>query len=72
MRYAIRTVNGRSTLIEASVREVFQDRPGEDGENHFRLIEEDEAEEWVRRRREHETGLWIDDEGAVRYAEREA
>lgn len=65
MIYAIREYpSGRKTLIELNKGDLGRVW-GMEGTYRFT---EEEAHEWVRNGREHETGLFINDDGNVEYA----
>lgn len=67
MIFLIRTQSTTRTLLECSESEwseYFANNP-----QSYRKVSEDEAHDWVRSQKIHETGLWIDDDGEVRYAE---
>lgn len=70
MIYAIRHRGRRDTLVEFeswSRFDLANDFPG-----MFTEVSTAKAEKWVRDGKEHETGLFINDDGEVVYAEAEA
>ena len=77
MIYAIRQwLNGRQTLVEfESLSELrVQNHRSENGltEASFKQVSRTHAARWVTDGKEHETGLFIDDDGMVVYAPKEA
>ncbi len=77
MIYAIRTNgHGRQTLAEfksiSAMSSATANIPVFGHGITMRLVDDEAAHEWVRNGLEHETGLWIDDDGVIQYAEAEA
>ena len=70
MIYATRNGGyGRKTLHELTTSQwetVFSQVPG------WHLVDEETAHQLVRRGIEHDTGLWIDSDGIVQYADPES
>ncbi|MDR7143885.1 hypothetical protein [Rhizobium sp. BE258] len=68
MFYALRRGAGsdRHTLVEFVGKRAFQNASAS-GENKFSIVRSDAARISIKLRKEHETGLFID-EGRVRYA----
>lgn len=69
--YAIRD---RETLVEfVNAAELEQTRGDWDEPQHFyfRPVDVAEAHAWVKAGKEHETGLFVDDDGVVQYADPE-
>ncbi|PKA44036.1 hypothetical protein CWR43_06945 [Rhizobium sullae] len=66
--YALRRCAGsnRQTLVEFA-KKTDMEVAGASGEQVFSIVRADAAREWVRRGKEHETGLLIND-GKIRYA----
>jgi hypothetical protein len=71
MIYAIRMHGHRETLIECATKREFEATVahGKKAGLAFRHIDPPTARLWVKGGKEHETGLFIDDDGRVRYAE---
>lgn len=69
MIYAVRYSSAdRRTLVEfKGLDELYE--AAEDRALTFVPLSEQEAHQWVRNKREHETGLFIDDDSVVRYAD---
>lgn len=55
-----RAGSDRQTLVEFA-RKTDMEVAGASGENVFSILRADAAREWVRRGKEHETGLYLDD-----------
>lgn len=66
MIYAIRTTGRRETLVELEKEEELSSL----GDSH-RRVSRSAAARWVTDGKEHETGLFVDDDGMVVYAPKE-
>ncbi len=63
MIYAVRGNGQYATLVERQSKQALDDDE--------RYVSPAVAKQWVRNRGQHETGLWIDRDGRMRYAEPE-
>lgn len=74
MIYAVRGRGSRKTLLEFESRNAFDTFIyAECGSpESYEPVPAAVARKWVLDGKEHETGLWIDDDGKVRYAPRES
>jgi hypothetical protein len=61
MPYALHTQGQRVALVEATRVEIRTDPT-------LRRVDGPTAHRWVKAGRLHETGLWVDDTGRIRYA----
>lgn len=71
MKFAIRRQGRRETMIEFDDYKSLLDenqRIQDDGGTCLSILFEGDAKKWVRDGKEHETGLFINDDGNVEYA----
>lgn len=61
MKYALHTQGNLATLVEATAKEVAANPA-------LKPVDASEAHAWVKAGCHHETGLWVDDLGRIRYA----